>query len=130
MQPFNGPFLGTQNIGFHWAYQLSAFHLQLLPLEPSDVCCTCRLHLLLKAEVNICLVVSNRGQSAATQSCSTELTNRLRKAREKASVALNQHVILGKRSMSAQILVWLSKSLCLCLCSVRLQEGNVLKSLL
>lgn len=57
VQPSNGHFLGTQYIGFHWAHQLPAFHLQLFPLESLDVCCTCRLHLLLKTEVNICSAV-------------------------------------------------------------------------
>lgn len=55
--PSNGHFLGTHYIGFHWVYQLPAFRLQLFPLESLDVCCTCRLHLLLKTEVNICSAV-------------------------------------------------------------------------
>lgn len=38
-------------------YQLPAFHLQLFPPESLAVCCTCRLHLLLKTEVNICSAV-------------------------------------------------------------------------
>lgn len=57
VQPCNGHFLGTQNIGFHWVHQLPAFHFQLFSRESSDICCSCRLRLLLKTEVNTCSAV-------------------------------------------------------------------------
>lgn len=115
-QPSNGPFLRTHYIGFHWAYQMSAFHLQLFPLESSDVCCTCRLHLLLKAEVNICLAVLKQRRVRHTVMPSRAGIQPLNSNKKTTSVSLNQHEILGKRSVSSQILVQFSKSLCSCLC--------------
>lgn len=52
-----GTFWGHSTLLFIELHQLPVFHLQLFPLESLDVCCSCRLHLLLKTEVNICSAV-------------------------------------------------------------------------
>lgn len=82
VQPSNGHLLGTQYIGFHREYQLPAFHLQLFPLESLDVCCTCRLHLLLKTKVNICSAVLKHKK--VYQSFSAELANCLQTPRKES----------------------------------------------
>lgn len=62
VHPSNGPFFGDTP---HKAHQLPASRLQLFPLESSDVCYTCTLHLLLTTEVNICWAVLEHAKAPA-----------------------------------------------------------------
>lgn len=114
VQPSNGHFLGTQYIGFHWAYQLPAFHLQLFPLESLDVCCTCRLHLLLKAEVNICSAVLKHRKVYHTVMLSRTGKLPPKPPKKNASVSLNQNESLGSRSVLVQFSMLCSCPLFVC----------------
>lgn len=124
VQPSNGHFLGTQYIGFHWEYQLPAFHLQLFPLESLDVCCTCRLHLLQKTEVNICSAVLKHRKVYHTVMLSR--TGKLPPNPQKRKL---QYPLISMKSLAADLCQpksWFSlecRVLVCCLFEQRLQQG-------